>query len=273
MNKLETIIMVSDVFHKLIPYAQLVVTDKEGYIHAISGDDFYLDVFGEGKPLLEGSIGKEVVTTGQVISRIGNKQLTGGIPYQGTGVPIISDGSIVGSMCVFISTENKEILQNAADELLTMMQTLNTSLEGISHTAAELQTTSQQLVNNSKRVEDSTVEISQVANVIAKVSSQTNLIGLNAAIEASRAGEQGKGFSVVANEIRRLSQNTKTSSTTILNSTDHVIDSLNQIQREVGDLVAELSVQTKTINATSETLSQIVTISEKLAELARIMVN
>jgi methyl-accepting chemotaxis protein len=95
--------------------------------------------------------------------------------------------------------------------------------------AETVKLTSQSMETLSKRTD----EIGSIVGVIKEIADQTNLLALNAAIEAARAGEQGRGFAVVADEVRKLAERTTL-------STKEVADVISAIQRETRSAVDDM---------------------------------
>ena len=125
----------------------------------------------------------------------------------------------------------------------------------------------QQTNNTTNKAKDT----DQIVGIIQGISSQTNLLGLNASIEAARAGEYGKGFSVVAKEIRNLSNTSKQSINKIdtiikeisndIVSIDNGLDNINGVSQNQSAALEEISASLDTLN---ETISKLNTLSQMM---------
>ncbi len=170
------------------------------------------------------------------------------------------------------STEMSQTISGIADNAQTAQQhasvasTSSQQSQTLTHDASTLMNDIYQDVSKSEQVvavlNDNATAITSVLEVIKGVAEQTNLLALNAAIEAARAGEQGRGFAVVADEVRTLAQRTQESTVdiegiiaTLQSSAANAVDSLRigRSKTEQGvEMIAEVDNKLREIHQTME---------------------
>ena len=162
----------------------------------------------------------------------------------------------------------QKTVQETRDEANQGGDIVKVSLQNIEKLCAEIRHTTESINVLAKDSES----IAQVVDEIKGIASQTNLLALNAAIEAARAGEQGRGFAVVADEVRSLSQRTHTSTTNIqtiierfLKRIDESVEAMNRSETVAEGTVQESSMIGIVLDTINEKLETMVEMNNMIA--------
>lgn len=161
-----------------------------------------------------------------------------------------------------------DITNKKANEGGQLVEKTISQMEVINKTVLDSSEALSNLSNNS-------IEISKITAVISDISNQINLLSLNAAIEAARAGDAGKGFSVVADEVKRLAEQTSSSADQIsklitINSseTKNSVEKMNTVSSEVED---GLIISKKTGTKFNEIIHSVFDIQEEINQIVKIL--
>jgi twitching motility protein PilJ len=138
-----------------------------------------------------------------------------------------------------------------------MMSSTVTSIENIRASVAE---TSKKI----KRLAESSQEISKIVNIITGISEKTNLLAFNASIEASRAGEHGHGFRVVADEVRRLAERITESAQDIEQIVSAIQKDTSEVMQTMENSTDQVVRGTKLVNKTKQTLQKLAQLSQQI---------
>jgi methyl-accepting chemotaxis protein len=120
-----------------------------------------------------------------------------------------------------------------------------------------------------KRLGDRSMEISTIVETITKIAAQTDMLALNAAIEAARAGEHGRGFSVVAEEVRRLAERSAEAAHEIEELVSAIQTETGESVRAMDQVTQEVEREVGIVNDAGQALDQIAEVSTKAADLVQ----
>jgi len=179
------------------------------------------------------------------------------------------NATIVGTLGIILPKETESKLRTMAVNLANGLSGVSSGIEELAVSASEIHSNEQLLNSNMQEVLNFANEINQILSYVKGIADHTNMLGLNAAIEAARVGEAGRGFGIVAEEIRKLSEQSKSTVPKIKVLTEGIkskIIDVNSKARETMMSTQEQAAATEEITAAVE---EITGMSDELYEIAK----
>ncbi|OQW65405.1 MAG: hypothetical protein BVN29_10385 [Nitrospira sp. ST-bin5] len=223
---------------------------------------------------LQGMISKVAHVTDKVASASVELSATAEEISKGTDT-LTSRASQTAAAVEEMNATVSQVAQNSGKAATLAQETVKTAKDGgsvVSDTISGMQQLSDAVSSSATIIAElgkSSDQIGEIVRVIEDIADQTNLLALNAAIEAARAGEQGRGFAVVADEVRKLAERTT-------KATKEIGDMIRQIQQDTRGAVESMQQGTvkvtsgvDLVNRTGEALSRIVEMVSESADMIR----
>jgi len=163
--------------------------------------------------------------------------------------------------------QSAEVAHGSVDVAKRGAEAVRNTIRGMNEMREQIQETAKRI----KRLGESSQQIGEIVGLIDDIAEQTNILSLNAAIQAAMAGEAGRGFAVVADEVQRLAERSA-------GATKQISELVKTIQADTNDAVASMEQATRGVvegtrvaDAAGKSLEEIEAVSEQLSELIRLM--
>lgn len=220
----------------------------------LSKTPYFHEILETGKPK------KIVADSKEIVEKYGAE-------FKSYAYPIIDNNDIVGILIMALSLKQKRVLEKLTINLSESFSQISSAINEVSSGVQDLADMHTNLLKETNEATNNAKDSNGIVGIIQDISSQTNLLGLNASIEAARAGEYGRGFSVVAEEIRNLSNTSKESIDKIdmiikrisnsITSIDKSLNSASNISQNQSAAIEEIAASIQELNSTAKVLEEI----------------
>ncbi|WP_371373017.1 methyl-accepting chemotaxis protein [Sporomusa aerivorans] len=259
---------IMQLFTEVAPYLNEIFVEDVGisvikdevYSAYVPGKSFDLGLKA-GEPM-KGQVSEQCIKTGsRVIRLITREQSAFDIPYIACAYPVKDENNTIGCVITTQAIVNQEKIRTIANDLVASSEEFTASMEELAAGAQALAAVCNELGQVSSGLTDTIRQTDEIVAFIRNISNQTNLLGLNAAIEAARVGEAGRGFSVVAEEVRKLA-------TVSAESVKNINASLTKIQGSIALMNDKVVAIDKTVQIQETSISEMAYTSQGLATMA-----
>ncbi|MPQ31936.1 methyl-accepting chemotaxis protein [Clostridium estertheticum] len=260
----------SAAFRVVLPYLKEImghdmavnISNQTHFLKFEDATTFHLPVTN-GSEIPKGDPTNEVIKEGkQLITNVPAEVY--GVPMKAIITPIITGGKVVGCIGIGRNTALEDKVLQMTSNLEESIQQVSATIQQIVASSSSINENQQQLGTAVTEIGDATDSIYVVLELIKNIANQTKMLGLNASIEASRAGDDGRGFGVVAKEIRKLSEQSQY-------TVARINDLTKQIDQRVQGAQNVSSVTLKAVEEQAAATQEIMASIEEISSSSQIL--
>ncbi|WP_274379957.1 methyl-accepting chemotaxis protein [Paenisporosarcina cavernae] len=248
-TKLAAFLEVIPFIHQMLPDIGIGLTNTEEWIAYFPGRKIDIKA-SKGMKINPQEPLAECISENKKIEALVPEEFFG-IPFTGLATPITQGDKVIGAIAIQLQKQTEQELRRISVQIVDFIEKANGRVADIAKGAEGLSDITTNLLEQSTNASIEMKQTDEVISFIKNIANQTNLLGLNAAIEAARAGDMGRGFGIVADEIRKLSKETVSSTEKIQTTLENIKRSMTEISASVEKVVhvgREQAVSTEEIS-------------------------
>lgn len=274
MGILEALVQSAPYIHKVLNGEAIVaIAEKktETILKYIAGkriDTGYVD----GQKVYKNDEHVRIAFNGKNAEVIIPKEVVG-VEIKALSFPIYEKNIVVGALVIALPIDNEMELQNYMQQMGNIIKNFQESVHNLASESEELAATSEEIDHQTQFALEDAKKTNSITNFIKGISRQTNLLGLNASIEAARAGQHGAGFNIVAQEVQKLSSQTSKATEKIETFLESINMNLTNLKSNMEQINRASNEQTMEIQSFSETIEELVILSNKMEEFMHKLIN
>ena len=251
--------------------AFLGISDLNKMIKVQSSKKFDIPSLKPGTELPENFISKKAMETGKIEEEEESDSSKYGVPVRIVSCPMFDEDTkeTVGTMGIITPEKTAADLRSMSQNLSESLTGISSAIQELAASAAQIHTNEQDLNNEIKQVISISDQINSVSEFIKDIADETKMLGLNAAIEAARAGESGRGFGVVAEEIRKLSDQSKSTVPKIAELTNNIKQKIESSSKKSQNSLSSSQEQAAATEEITASIEEINGLADELNKIAQ----
>lgn len=269
--QLEQIVSLLPLFQSVFPEdAKLVVFDTDKVIADLNGK--YINTPSKvGAPWSEfiGTVSYKAFTQRKMFREERGPEVFG-VAYIAVSVPILDGNELLGVLSALVSNNKLNMMKVESEKLSNAVSLLSGTAEGLNKASEDLSSQVMQLFSQSKKIIQALANSQHTLGRVKELSEHSKLMGLNAAIEAARLGELGRGFEVITKEIRKMAEYSKELSGHIQTRMNEIEQSVMQMHKSIQQVADFTQIQTTGIGRMNAAFDQILSTSEELLAFSQL---